>query len=382
MERDRFFVLTRDLLCLATFDGYFIRLNPAWSLTLGYTLEEMMEHPFIDFVHPDDRERTIAETSGLRKGNETVFFENRYRCKDGSYRWLSWSARPIVADRIIFASARDLTERKRTEEEMVNLNHELKQRAEQLEMANKELEAFSYSVSHDLRSPLRHIHGFVELLQKSPALQAEESSVRYMTVIARAARDMGMLIDDLLAFSRTGRAEMHPRPINVRDLIDQVIGEMEPDNRNRRITWDIRNLPRARGDAGLLRLVWTNLISNALKYSRPREETRIEIGVLGVADPAVRPNETVFYIRDNGVGFDMKYATKLFGVFQRLHRAEQFEGTGIGLANVQRIIMRHGGRVWAESQPDAGATFYFSLPNTPVPEITHVQDQAHPVGGR
>jgi len=373
-ERDRFFTLTRDMLCVAGFDGYFKRVNPAWETTLGYTEDEMLAKPFIDFVHPEDREKTRSESKRLTQGGEVVSFENRYLSKDGTYRWLLWSARALVHEQLIFASARDQTERKQVEEQILSLNSELKKRADDLETANKELEAFSYSVSHDLRAPLRHIHGFVELLQKAPALQADESSLRQMRIIAKAAREMGLLIDDLIAFSRTSRAEMHPMQVDMRDLIDQVIHDLQLECQGRKLVWDIRPLPPADGDPSLLRLVWMNLIGNAIKYTRPREQATIEIGQIAEDADKTGKYNRVFYIRDNGVGFDMQYASKLFGVFQRLHRAEDFEGTGIGLANVQRIIHRHGGRVWAESKVDSGAVFYFSLPIVSNQKNNHVQN--------
>jgi PAS domain S-box-containing protein len=364
-ERDRFFNLTRDMLCVAGFDGHFKRVNPAWENALGYTPEEMRAKPFLEFVHPDDREKTIKETANLAQGSEVIAFENRYRCKDGSYRWLLWSARPLVEEKLIYGSARDLTERKANEARIQKLNEELQQRAALLEAANNELESFSYSVSHDLRAPLRHIHGFVDLLQKSPALEKETSAQRYMGVIAKAAKQMGLLIDDLLAFSRTGRAEMHPVKIDMEDMVGQVIHDLEIEAQGRKVTWDVRSLPPAPGDPGLIRLVWVNLLGNAIKYTRPRDEAKIEVGAVTVEAKGADAREIVYFVKDNGVGFDMQYAAKLFGVFQRLHRSEDFEGTGIGLANVQRIIMRHGGRVWAESKLDAGATFFFSLPINP-----------------
>jgi light-regulated signal transduction histidine kinase (bacteriophytochrome) len=190
-----------------------------------------------------------------------------------------------------------------------------------------------------------------------------------MAVISKAAKEMGLLIDDLLAFSRTGRAEMHPVEINMREMVDQVIRDLEMTCQERKVTWKIKPLSRVTGDPNLLRLVWTNLLDNALKYTRPRREAKIEIGQTVHDVPDTGGREVVFYVRDNGVGFDMKYASKLFGVFQRLHRAEDFEGTGIGLANVQRIIHRHDGRVWAEGQVDSGATFYFSLPATAIQPV-------------
>jgi len=267
------------------------------------------------------------------------------------------------------AFVRDITARKEADERIQKLNGELKQRADLLEVANKELEAFSYSVSHDLRAPLRHIHGFIEMLQKSPVLQADESSRRHMNIISKAAKEMGLLIDDLLAFCRTGRVVMHPIEINMREMVDQVIRDLEMACQERKVTWKIKPLPGVTGDPSLLRLVWTNLLDNALKYTRPRPEAMIEVGQIVGDDTDTGARAVVFYVRDNGVGFDMHYAAKLFGVFQRLHRAEDFEGTGIGLANVQRIIHRHGGRVWAEGQVDSGATFYFSLPATPTQPV-------------
>ena len=369
MERDRFFSLTRDMLCIADFNGRFIRVNPAWEETLGYSLEELVSRPFLDFVHPDDRARTIQENQRLLHGGEVVGFENRYRCKDGTYRWLMWSARPLGEAGLIYASARDMTEQNAAAENIRNLNEELKSRADQLEAANKELESFSYSVSHDLRAPLRHIHGFVEMLQKSPALQGEDSAQRQMNVIAKSAREMGRLIDDLLAFSRTGRAEMHVVPFDMRKLVEDCLETLAPETRERRITWKIGPLSPADGDPNLLRLVWANLLGNAVKYTRPRGEAIIEVGQMVSATSPDESGDVTYFVRDNGVGFDMRYANKLFGVFQRLHRAEDFEGTGIGLANVQRIVHRHGGKVWAESKVGGGSTFYFSLPVKRDPSI-------------
>ncbi len=507
-DLDRFFVLTRDMLCIAGFDGFFKRLNPAWQETLGYTADELLALPFLEFVHPDDRERTKAEAAGLARGQETASFENRYRCKDGSYRWFLWSARALVRERQIFAAARDITARKRFEqvhlqfralfeslpglylvltpdlkivavsdaylkatmtrrEEILgrglfdvfpdnpddagatgvsNLRASLdrvlrtagpdtmavqkydvrrpdgafeerfwspinspvlgvdrhieyiihrvedvtefvRQKGQpaaessllsrvelmeaeifrssqavqlanhQLSAANQELEAFSYSVSHDLRAPLRHINGFISLLDQHAAASLDDKGRRYLNIISDAARQMGRLIDDLLAFSRAGRTAMNLAEVDNDALVAAVIREGGFGVDGRAIDWRIAPLPRVQADPALLRQVWVNLIGNAVKYSGKSPAPRIEIGCL----TNVAAGEHEFFVRDNGAGFDMKYIDKLFGVFQRLHDAGEFEGTGIGLANVRRIITRHGGRTWAEGRVGEGAVVYFSL---------------------
>ncbi|MBE2199166.1 MAG: HAMP domain-containing protein [Anaerolinea sp.] len=229
-------------------------------------------------------------------------------------------------------------------------------RTAELEAANKELEAFAYSVSHDLRAPLRHIDGYMELLQQSLAGPLDERSRHYMGTISDSAKHMGQLIDNLLAFSRMGRNELSKTPVDLGALVQGIIRELEPEMKDRTVNWHIATLPTVTGDQAMLRLALVNLLSNALKFTRERASANIEVGC------QIDEKETIIFIRDNGVGFDMAYADKLFGVFQRLHRADEFEGTGIGLANVRRIIQRHNGRTWAEGAVGQGATFYFSLP--------------------
>src|ERR1700693_292029 len=236
------------------------------------------------------------------------------------------------------------------------LNEELALRSGELQVINKELEAFAYSVSHDLRAPIRHIAGFTELLQKNSAHVLDERSQRHTTMILESAKKMGNLIDDLLAFSRIGRAEAHKTMVSLQQLVQEAQSEVAQETDGRNINWKIGRLPACYGDRSMLRLVLINLIANAVKFTRTRPQAEIEI-----ASTNHNPDQIVVSIKDNGVGFDMKYVNKLFGVFQRLHAPEAFEGTGIGLATVQRIIHRHGGRVWAEGLVDGGATFYFSL---------------------
>ena len=229
-------------------------------------------------------------------------------------------------------------------------------RTAELETSNRELEAFSYSVSHDLRAPLRHIDGFADLLGRHASASLDDKGRRYLVSISESAKSMGMLIDDLLSFSRMGRAELRATTVSLAGIVEEVRQEVERDAVGRRITWQIGALPQIQADPPMLRQVLSNLLSNAVKYTRSREQAHIEIGAVE------SEKETTIFVRDNGVGFDPEYTHKLFGVFQRLHHADDFEGTGIGLANVRRIVERHEGRAWAEGQVGAGATFFFSLP--------------------
>ncbi len=235
-------------------------------------------------------------------------------------------------------------------------NRELLERTVQLEAANKELEGFSYSVSHDLRAPLRHITGFALMLQKKASPILDETTLHYLNTISESAKQMGNLIDDLLAFSRIGRSEVKKGRINFGYLVKEILKDLQEETKDRDIAWNVGELPEAYCDSSMLRLVFINLILNAVKFTRPRPKAVIEIGCLPEKD------EFIFFFFFYGVGFDPKYQDKLFGVFQRLHHQDEFEGTGIGLANVRRLIHRHGGRTWADGEIERGATFYFSLP--------------------
>jgi PAS domain S-box-containing protein len=272
-----------------------------------------------------------------------------------------WSLRRDEQERpaAILETNNNITERKRREDEIQGLNQELAKRSADLESINKELEAFAYSISHDLRAPLRHMAGYTELLQKKASSVVDEKSNHYMAMILDSAKRMGNLIDDLLAFSRIGRAETQKTLFNLAQLVKEALTEVRQDTEGRNIAWKIGTLPDFYGDRSMLRLVLVNLLSNAIKFTRTRPQAEIEIG-----SASGNGDELIVFVRDNGVGFDMKYVNKLFGVFQRLHQAQEFEGTGIGLATVQRIIHRHGGKVWAEGVIDSGATFYFSAPRT------------------
>jgi light-regulated signal transduction histidine kinase (bacteriophytochrome) len=252
---------------------------------------------------------------------------------------------------------------KETKNYATELEKQVDERTAQLISANQELEAFSYSVSHDLRAPLRHISGFADILSKDVDTQISENARHCLEVINTSIQKMGNLIDDLLSFSRAGRTEMNKTRFSMNKLIEEALTQIKFSVADRNIKWKIANLPNVFADYNLLRSCWVNLIDNAVKYTRNREEALIVINC------TEQEEEYVFSIQDNGVGFDMQYAAKLFGVFQRMHTTSEFEGTGIGLANLHRIISRHGGRTWANAKVDKGATFYFTLPKDREKEV-------------
>lgn len=245
-----------------------------------------------------------------------------------------------------------ITHENQAEAEIQRLNSEL-------EAANQNLEAFNYSVSHDLRAPLRHILGYLDILQTAASQKLDETNRKHLQSIAQSATQMGQMLDALLAFSRTGRAELRLERVSLTAVVEDARRELRSEIKGREIDWHVGDLPEVQGDPLMLRQAIANLLSNSIKFTRLRPKPKIEIGAKNGG------SETILFVRDNGVGFDMNYADKLFGVFQRFHPASKFEGAGIGLANVRRIIHRHGGRTWAEGKVDGGATFYFSIPKLP-----------------
>ena len=307
------------------------------ALLLGLALESYIVVPLIILGRPIGAITFVTAESKRRYGEQDLAFAEE----------LARRASVAIDQANLYRKVTDLA---------VTLEKRVEQRTAALVEANKELEAFSYTVSHDLRAPIRHIGGFVDLLRATSGASLDEKGTRYLDTIKTAATQMGALIDGLLAFSRLGRAELAKRTVDLAELVHGIVRELEPDLTDRAVVWSIGALPVVQGDPTMLRLVLANFINNAVKYTRPRPEAHVEVGARRDAD------EVVVWVKDDGVGFNMEYVGKLFGVFQRLHGDVQFEGTGIGLATARRIIHRHGGRTWAEGSPDAGATFFFSVP--------------------
>ena len=518
-ELEQFFTVSPDMLCIAGFDGYFKRLNPAWASRLGWSLEQLLAEPWLHFVHPEDVDATQGAKQNLETGMSVLSFENRYRAADGSYHWLEWNTCPNAERQLIFAAARDITGEKATQEallrardelenrvrertaeleqtgqalhdsealfrklfedspigaaligldrrinrvnkalcewlgfsaaelvaldleaitfdedvpvsasllrqmvdgqipgychvkrylrkngeivwgsltatiirdergkaltalcmieniterilkdqEIAHLTGELQARVAQLTVVNQELESFNYTVSHDLRAPLRHIDGYSKILLDGYGAAMPEDAHWCIERVRGGAQRMGRMVDELLELSRTSRRELSKQLTELRSLVFDVIEELKPEAQNRKIEWLVGELPFVDCDPILARQVFANLLSNAVKFTRTRQRAVIEVGEIK------SDGQTVLFVRDNGVGFSMKYADKLFGVFQRLHRREDFEGTGIGLVTVQRIVQKHGGRIWAEAELDKGATFYFTLASQAPPEQAAIE---------
>jgi len=356
--------------------GFVTSWNAAAEREFGYTASEMVGQSITRLIPAERQQEEMKIHEQVARGENVRHFETMRLRKDGSIFNVSVTVSAIKdsAGKIIGASkvVRDITTRKKAEETIHRLNAELEQRVTErtaeLEAANKELESFSYSVSHDLRAPLRAVDGFSQAVLEDYGPQLPEEGRRCLQTIREGAHRMGTLIDDLLTLSRLGRLPLSKRAVETGDLVRAVLEDLSPQREGRQIEVSVGELPVCRGDAVLLKQVWINLLSNAFKYTRRREKALIEVGCkrepIAAEDqrgPEKKTNENVYFVRDNGTGFDMRYADKLFGVFQRLHREDEYEGTGVGLAIVQRIVHRHGGRVWAEAGLDRGATFYFTL---------------------
>ncbi len=351
-------------ICYLNPEGKIILLNHAAAKIFGVELLDIINTSLTKILPFRQGERAgdiIDKTIKNRRRHtveESLFVGKNKKNLLSIYNPVIDSEGEVIGTQVIY---QDITELKEAEEKINKLNEFLEERVRdrtaQLESANRELESFSYSVSHDLRAPLRHINGFIEILQEKHISQLDEKGIRYLKIISDSATKMGVLIDELLDFSRTGRKELKKKALDPNKIIDTVRNELSGEIEGRDITWIIDDLPEIYADPNMLKLVFQNLIHNSLKYTRKKDVAIIQIGYQNSYK-----NEIEIFIKDNGVGFDMQYADKLFGIFQRLHRTDEFEGTGIGLANTKRIISRHNGRIWCEAELNKGATFYFTLP--------------------
>jgi PAS domain S-box-containing protein len=356
-----------DAMVVVNQRGEIVLLNVQAEKHFGYRRDELVGQNVKSIIPAGFGERFAADGSrtaadALAQQIDTKIELIGWR-KDGSSFPIEIMLSPLesAGGILVIAAIRDVTRRWRNEDQIRKLNSELSLRVTDLAAVNHELEAFSYSVSHDLRAPLRHIDGFTRILKEDYARGLPEIAISYLDRVLKAVNHMGQLVDDLLNLGRIGRKDIARQKVKLSDLVQQAREELPPGTEERNINWMVATLPEVDCDPGLIKLVFSNLLANAVKFTRKQQTPSIEVGMQtsdGVA---------AFFVRDNGVGFNPKYADKLFGVFQRLHSQEEFEGTGVGLATVQRIIARHGGVIWAESQPDRGATFFFTLEALPDP---------------
>ena len=368
-ESTRMWDVSFEMLATLRFDGHFQRINPHWEEVLGWSVDELLAERSVEFVHPDDRERTEAEARKLAQGgHKTVSFENRYRCRDGSYRWLLWNNTASTEDDLIYAAARDITVRKEQEAaleakeaQLRAASRELEARVEwrtsELAAANKELEAFSYSIAHDLRAPLRAIDGYSYAVLEDYGEGLPEGARADLGRVRAASQRMSTLIDELLGLSRITRRELLHVPVDLSELAEEIAGALRLQESGRDVKVEIEQGLHVTGDLELLRLVLQNLLENAWKFTAQTEDAHVELVRVGGEN-----GQSTFAVRDDGAGFDMRYQEKLFRPFERLHRKEEYGGTGVGLTTVARVLNRHGGKIWAEGTPGKGATFFFDLP--------------------
>jgi PAS domain S-box-containing protein len=367
-ERERYlqhFQNSSDMIYSVGPGPKFLTISPSVETVLGYKPEELVGKLLImlDVIAPESQQRFVFDTLSVLSGEDTVPSEYVFMAKDGTRKVAEVRSTPLVENGEIIGLvgvARDITERKKLEEERKWINEELErrvvERTVQLEEANKELEAFSYSVSHDLRAPLRAIDGFTNMLSDEYSQVMDEEGQRLLSIICQNTEFMGELIDHMLTLSRVGRREMVTVEVDMNELVQRVIEDLKPTTDGRNVAFLVKDLPPVQGDSTMCLQVLMNLLSNAIKFTGKKEAAVIEVGY--------RPgrNQNTFFVKDNGAGFDMQYTDRLFGVFQRMHSSEDFEGVGVGLALVKRIVKRHGGTVWAEGEKEKGATFYFTLP--------------------
>jgi len=356
-RRNRFFTLSPDLLGIARFDGHLVQLNPSWEKVLGYTAQELSVMSGFELVHCEDLAAMREKIESLQNGCSHAEFEGRYLHKDGSYRWLSWVAVPFRAEEVIYIFARDITARKNAQAEVHHLNSELEQQISALTAANRELEAFNYSIAHDLRTPLRSMSGFARALLEDESANLSPVGLEYARRIAHSAKYMDSLLLDLLAYSRLARVEMEPMVINLEEPIQELLSIVEKEVRDREARIEVSSpLGTAYAHLPTLKQIVSNLISNSLKFTAPERAPQIRIYATREA------NLVRLWVEDNGIGIPEAHHQKIFGLFQRLHDTQHYPGTGIGLALVRKGAERMGGRAGVESEVGVGSRFWVELP--------------------
>ncbi|MCX6027391.1 MAG: ATP-binding protein, partial [Chloroflexi bacterium] len=345
---ERMYALSSDLICAAGFDGYLKEVNPAFERVLGFRQDEMMMSPFIEFVHPDDRAATQAVVATLADGQTLAAFENRYRCKDGSWKWLLWNASSDPREQLIFAMAHDVTERKEADTK-------LKKTLADVERSNKELEQFAYVASHDLQEPLRMVSSYTQLLAKRFEGQLDRDAQDFIGYAVDGANRMQRLIQDLLMYSRVTTRGRPYELVDLHQVLGEAVANLQAAISESGALVSNGDLPALIADRTQLVQVFQNLIGNAIKFHKEVEPPRVHISARRDGE------EWIISVKDNGIGIDPKHFSRLFVIFQRLHGPQQYPGTGIGLALCQRIVARHGGRIWVESAPGQGSEFLFTL---------------------
>ena len=348
LERDRLFNLSLDLLCIGGFDGLWRQLNPAWEKTLGFSSDELKGRPFLDFVHPDDREAMRELTTKLKDGGETLSLDNRHLAKDGSYVWLSWSMTSALRKRLFYGVARNITERRKADEELA-------QQAKELARSNSDLEQFAYVASHDLQEPLRMVASYVQLLARRYRGKLDADADEFIAFAVDGATRMQGLITDLLAYSRVGRQGKDFAQVNAEEVLGRALSNLGlalADSQGR-VTHD--PLPTLWADGRQLSQLFQNLVANELKF---RGDLPPHVHVTARREGS----DWRFAVADNGIGIAKEYSTRIFAIFQRLHTRREYPGTGIGLAICKKIVEYHDGRIWVESEPGHGATFHFTIP--------------------
>jgi PAS domain S-box-containing protein len=360
-RRNRFFTLALDMLGIADFNGRLLQLNSSWERVLGYSESELKSLSGIELVHPDDRGMMLEKMEGLRNGSTAAQLEGRYRHKDGSYRWLQWSAVPFASENLIYIFAHDITLRKEAEAKVAHLNHELEQRLNALTAINGELEAFNYSIAHDLRTPLRSMSGFAKALLEDESANLTPLGLEYATRIARSANYMDSLLLDMLAYSRLAAAEILPESFSLEEPIAELLSLVEKEIRDRKVKVQVCSpLGVVFAHLPTFKQILTNLISNSIKFLSAERPPEVRIYTTNSRD-FVR-----LWIQDNGIGIAREHHDKIFGLFQRLHDNQTYPGTGIGLALVRKGAERMGGRVGVESEPGQGSRFWVDLPARPI----------------